>query len=306
MPTTVQAALLGVVQGLTEFLPVSSSAHLILARAFFGFDGDQFGLSFDVACHVGTLVAVLIYFRREVAQMMASLPRVLQPGPAKAGHDENGLGPAEAGHYGCRPANAGHHEARRHGENGDQGARLIWLLVIGTVPAVIVGLVFDKKIEEHLRAPQVAAITLALGAIGFFIAERAGGKTRSDGSLTMAEAFWLGCAQAVALVPGVSRSGVTITVALLFGLRRADAARFIFLLAIPAILAAAANESVKMFKAGLSADMTTLFVIGAVSSAIVGYFAVKFFIRYFATHSLDVFAWYRLALAGAVVIWLVR
>ena len=269
MPTTIQAALLGVVQGLTEFLPVSSSAHLILARAFFGFDGDQFGLFFDVACHVGTLVAVLIYFRREVAQMILSLPRLFNPGAV-------------------------------------QGARLIWLLVIGTVPAVIVGLLFNKRIEEHMRVPQVAAIALALGAIGFLVAERVGRKTRSDRSLTMAEAFWLGCAQAVALIPGVSRSGVTITVALLFGLRRADAARFIFLLAIPAILAAAVKEGVKVLKAGLDADMATLFAIGIVSSAIVGYLAVKFFIRYFANHSLDVFAWYRLALAGAVVMWLVR
>ena len=122
----------------------------------------------------------------------------------------------------------------------------------------------------------------------------------------MVEAFWLGCAQAVALIPGVSRSGVTITFALLFGLRRADAARFIFLLAIPAILAAAVNEGVKVLKAGLDAGMATLFAIGIVSSAIVGYLAVKFFIRYLANHSLDVFAWYRLALAGAVVMWLVR
>ena len=285
MPTTIQAALLGVVQGLTEFLPVSSSAHLILARAFFGFDGDRFGLAFDVACHVGTLLAVLTYFHREVAQMIASLPRILQPGPAKAGyHDESGA----------------------QGERGEGGARLIWLLAIGTFPAVIVGLLFDKTIEAHLRAPQVAAVTLALGAIGFFAAERLGDKMRSDGSLTMAEAFWLGCAQAVALIPGVSRSGVTITVALLFGLRRADAARFIFLLAIPAILAAAASEGGKVLAAGPSADVTTLFVIGIVSSAIVGYLAVRFCIRYFATHSLDVFAWYRLALAGAVVVWVLR
>ena len=313
MPTTIQAALLGVVQGLTEFLPVSSSAHLILARAFFGVDVERFGLPFDVACHVGTLVAVLVYFRREVAQMIASLPRILRPGPAaayahcapashaeakrrrEAGRHENGRGPAQAGRY---------LEHGRHEENN--AARLVWLLVIGTVPAVIVGLLFDKTIEEHLRAPLVAAVTLALGAVGFFVAERVGRKTRSDGSLTMAEAFWLGCAQALALVPGVSRSGVTITVALLFGLRRADAARFIFLLAIPAILAAAASEGVKVLAAGPSADATTLFVIGIVSSAIVGYLAVRFCVRYFATHSLDVFAWYRLALAGAVVVWALR
>src|SRR5258708_33611763 len=148
MPITIQAALLGIVQGLTEFLPVSSSAHLILARAFFGWDSDQFGLSFDVACHVGTLVAVLIYFRREVAAMIASLPRLFQP-------------------------------AR------DADARMIWLLVIGTIPAIVAGLLFNARIEDHMRTPTVAAIALALGAIGVVLAERAGPKTRREDRLSL-------------------------------------------------------------------------------------------------------------------------
>ena len=227
---------LGVVQGLTEFLPVSSSAHLILARAFFGFDGDKFGLAFDVACHVGTLIAVLIYFRRDVARMLAALPRLF--------------------------------------DASDPEARLIWLIVVGTIPAIVAGLLFKNQIEDHLRTPPVAAIALALGAVLFFVAERTGSKTRAERTLTMAEAFLIGCAQAVALVPGVSRSGATITVALLIGLRRAEAARFIFLLAIPAILGAAASEAPKLLKAGLG-DTASLFLIGVVSSAIVGYAAVK-------------------------------
>jgi undecaprenyl-diphosphatase len=269
VPTTVQAALLGVVQGLTEFLPVSSSAHLILARAFFGWDSDQFGLAFDVACHVGTLVAVLIYFRREIGAMVASLPRLFNPAM-------------------------------------DQDAHLIWLIAVATIPAVVVGLLFKHRIEDHLRTPAVAAVTLALGAVGFFVAERSGSKTRSDQSLTFGEAFLIGCAQALALVPGVSRSGATLTVALLLGLRRADSARFIFLLAIPAILGAAASEAPKLLKAGIGAEGATLFLIGAVTSAIVGYAAVKWFIRYLVDHSLDVFAWYRLALAAAVAVWILR
>ena len=267
MPTTLQAALLGIVQGLTEFLPVSSSAHLILARALFGFDGDKFGLAFDVACHVGTVVAVLIYFRRDVARMIAALPRLF--------------------------------------DAADPEARLIWLIVAGTIPAIVAGLLFKHEIEDHLRTPPVAAAMLALGAVLLVAADRAGAKTRGDGSLTLAEAVMIGCAQAVALVPGVSRSGATITVALLIGLRRADAARFIFLLAIPAILGAAASEAPKLLKAGLG-DTASLFAIGVVSSAVVGYVAVKYFIRYLANHSLDVFAWYRLALAATVVVWLVR
>jgi undecaprenyl-diphosphatase len=269
VPAVLQAALLGVVQGVTEFLPVSSSAHLILARAFFNFDGDKFGLSFDVACHVGTLIAALVYFRIEIARMLAALPRVFEP-------------------------------------SRDRDARLIWLLVVATLPAVIVGLLFNSAIEEHLRTVQVVAVTMTLGAIGFFIADATGTNQRDEASLTMAEAWWIGCAQAIALVPGVSRSGITITIALLIGLRRADAARFIFLLAIPAILAAALHEAPKVIRAGLGGQTGVLFLIGIATSAVVGYVAIAYFIRYLARRSLAVFAWYRLALAATVVVWLWR
>jgi undecaprenyl-diphosphatase len=267
VPATVQAALLGVVQGLTEFLPVSSSAHLILARLFFGFDGDKFGLAFDVACHVGTLIAILIYFRADIMRMIAALPRLF--------------------------------------DRTDPEARLIWLIVVGTIPAVVAGLLFKNQIEEHLRTPAMAAAMLAAGALLFFAAEAAGAHTRPEASLTLGEALLIGCAQAAALIPGVSRAGATITVALFLGLRRAEAARFIFLLAVPAILGAAASEAPKLLEAGLGGT-APLFLIGIVSSAIVGYAAVKYFIRYLGNHSLAVFAWYRLALAGATAIWLWR
>jgi len=268
VPPAIQAAILGIVQGVTEFLPVSSSAHLILARAFFGFDGDKFGLPFDVACHVGTIIAAIIYFRTEIMRMVAALPRLFAP-------------------------------------DRDADARLIWLLVVGTVPAVVVGLLFNNYIEDHLRTVSVSAAMLALGAVGFFLAESFGSKQRDEASLTMGEVFLIGCAQAVALIPGVSRSGITITVALLMGLRRPEAARFIFLLAIPAILGAAGHEAPKMLKAGLGGE-AHLFAIGVVASAIVGYLSIAYFIRYLARHSLAAFAWYRLALAGAAVVWLMR
>src|SRR4029077_19251225 len=127
MPLSLQALLLGVVQGATEFLPVSSSAHLILARLFFGFDGDKFGLTFDVACHIGTLIAVLIYFRAEVLRLIAALPRIF--------------------------------------DLKDPEARLIWLLVIGTLPAVVAGLLFKHRIEDQLRTPAIAAAMLAIGGL---------------------------------------------------------------------------------------------------------------------------------------------
>jgi undecaprenyl-diphosphatase len=266
MPIAFQAALLGIVQGLTEFLPVSSSAHLILARAFFGWDGDQFGLAFDVACHVGTVGAVIFYFRRELAGMVGALPRVWHP--------------------------------------ADPEARQIWLLAVGTLPAVVLGLLFADAIEAHLRTPGVAGVALAVGGAGLMAAEHWGRQSRSDRTLTMTEAWWIGCAQAVALVPGVSRSGATLTMALFIGLRRAEAARFIFLLSIPAILGAAAKEMPALLEMG-GGDATVI-AVGVVSSLLVSYAAVRWFIGFLGSHSLNVFAWYRFGLAAAVLLWVLR
>lgn len=261
------AALLGVVQGLTEFLPVSSSAHLILARAFFGWDAGEMGLAFDVACHVGTLLAVVVYFRRDVAAMVAAVPDMVARRPTPP-------------------------------------ARLAWLIVLGTVPAVLVGVLFGDVIEERLRTPYVAAVTLAVVAFSFFAVEALGRRVRLHGTLSAAEAFGIGVAQASALVPGVSRSGATIVVGMALGLKREEAARFAFLLGIPAILAAAGREGVMLLGRGLSPGEGQLFAVGMASSAVVGYVTVKYFLRYLTGHSLAVFAWYRLLLAGAVVAWL--
>jgi undecaprenyl-diphosphatase len=259
------AALLGVVQGLTEFLPVSSSAHLIIARAVLGWDGEAFGLAFDVACHVGTLLAVVVFFWRDLRDMLRATPRLLGDEPA----------------------------ARR--------ARLI---VAGTVPVVIVGLTLADVIEARLRTPVVCAVTLAAGALGLLAVERLGPRLRREESIGYGDAVALGVAQASALVPGVSRSGATITVGMLAGLRREAAARFSFLLGVPAILAAAAKEGKDLLETGLSGDAATLFLVGMISSAVVGYLTIKYFLRYLATHRLDVFAYYRLALAAVVVVWL--
>jgi undecaprenyl-diphosphatase len=279
VPTSVQAAILGVVQGLTEFLPVSSSAHLILARAFFGWDGDKFGLPFDVAIHFGTALAVMAYFWRDLLRIVAAIPRALRLDGLRAGS--------------------------RLGNPGDQSARLIWLIGVGTIPAGLVGLTLDRYIEEHLRSPQITAVTLTLGAIGFLIVERWGRQHRGEGSLTLAEAWWIGCAQALALVPGVSRSGATITAAMLFGVRRPEAARFIFLLGLPAILAAAAKELPELAASGVEPGDRALLPIGIATAAIVGYLSIRFFVQYLGRHSLDAFAWYRLALAASVGVWLV-
>ena len=261
------AALLGVVQGLTEFLPVSSSGHLILARAFFGWDPGRFGLAFDVACHVGTLLAVLAYFRADVAQLVMAAPGAL---------------------------------------SGRDGVweRLGRLIVVGTIPVVIVGVLFADAIETTLRSPAIVAVTLAVGALGLIAAEWAGSRTRGEESIGYGEAVAIGIAQASALIPGVSRSGATLTIAMLLGLRREAAARFVFLLSLPAVLAAALKEGMELAKVGVEGLPVTLFAVGLVVSGIVGYITVKYFIRYLANHTLHGFAIYRLVLAGVTVIWL--
>ncbi len=263
--TFVYAALLGIVQGLTEFLPVSSSAHLILARALFGWDADAFGLAFDVACHVGTLLAVVIYFWNDLWAMARALPRAFDAG---------------------------------------EDARRIRLIVVGTLPVVAVGLLFADAIENGLRSPAVTIVTLTLGAVLFLVAERVRPATRLASDITMGEALAFGCAQAAALVPGISRSGATITMGLFLGVRRAEAARFSFLLGVPAILAAALKEGLHLVEVGLSADAAPLFLVGMVTSAVVGYLTVRFFMRFLGSHRLDVFAAYRLILAAVVVVWL--
>jgi undecaprenyl-diphosphatase len=260
-----QAALLGVVQGLTEFLPVSSSAHLLLARLFFGWDAEQFGRPFDVACHVGTLAAILVYFRTDLMQMVAAVPRIFQ--------------------------------------RSDEPSKLAWLVGIGTIPLIPMGL-FLAGLEDTLRTPKVIVVTLTVVGVAMLIADRLGrGRRRAD-DLSSGEAFAMGVAQGMALIPGVSRSGATITTGLAFGLDRPAAARFSFLLGVPAMFAAAAHEGKHLLGHPMDALTAEVFVIGIVVSGLVGYATVKYFLRYLVSHSLSVFAWYRIALAAATVAWL--
>jgi undecaprenyl-diphosphatase len=255
------------VQGLTEFLPVSSSGHLILARAFFGWDPGRFGMAFDVACHVGTLLAVVVFFRADVARLIVAAPGALS------------------------------------GRDGEF-ERLGRLIIVGTIPVVIVGGLFADAIEERIRSPLMVAVTLTIGGIGLILAERLGRKSRDAASLGYGEAFVIGVAQSAALAPGISRSGATLTTALLLNIERASAARFIFLLSLPAIIAAAAKEGLELAKVGMDAIPVTLFAVGMVTSALVGYLTIRFLMRFLVAHSLEVFAYYRFALAAVTVLWL--
>ncbi|HEX4914088.1 MAG TPA: undecaprenyl-diphosphate phosphatase, partial [Vicinamibacterales bacterium] len=223
--------------------------------------------AFDVACHVGTLLAVVLFFRADIARLIVAIPGALT------------------------------------GRDGEY-ERLGRLILAGTIPIVIIGGLFADVIETRLRSPLVVAVTLTIGAIGLLIAERIGRKTREARQLGYGEAFLIGVAQACALAPGVSRSGATLTVAMLLHVQRASAARFVFLMSLPAIIAAAAKEAIEVSEVGMAGIPVTLLLVGLVTSAIVGYLTVKFFVRYLANHSLAVFAYYRFALAAITMVWL--
>ena len=275
--SALQAGLLGIVQGVTEFLPISSSAHLILARDLFGwrFD-DDFGLAFDVACHTGTLVAVVVYFYSDARALAAAAVR-----PAT-----------------WRGA-------------ADREAQMVRSVAIATMPVVVVGVATGDWIASALRTPEVAAVSLAAGAVAMLAAERIGrgrGRPRNRGAgagedaLGWACSLAIGVAQAAALVPGVSRSGAVLTGAMLIGLRREPAARFAFLLGIPAILGAGAKGAFDLAAGSVPPGGLAALAVGAVASGLVGYMAIFGFLRYVARHTLVPFALYRIGLSAAVLV----
>jgi len=263
MTTILEAIILGVLQGLTEFLPISSSGHLILAQWATGWQGELMNnLTFDVALHFGTLTAVLWYFWQDWLRLGKATLKVMQ-GKAMA-----------------------------------YEARLVWYIVLGTVPAVIAGLSLERIVETAFRNPVLVGGALAAGSLLMWLADRYSAKARHLADMTLGHALFVGVAQAVALIPGISRSGITISAGLAAGYRREDAARFSFLLSTPVIAGAALHKVHHITFQGHAAWGC---VLGTLSSAVVGYLAIRFLIRYLERHSLNIFVWYRLALAALVV-----
>ncbi|CAN5880179.1 undecaprenyl-diphosphatase UppP [soil metagenome] len=267
----IEAIFLGIVQGLTEFLPVSSSGHLVLGQYFLGLDPEQFGLSFDVALHMGTLLAVVSFFWRDLVRMAYAFVHSL----------------------------TGHRDL----SNPDQ--RLAYLILAATVPAALIGFLFEGFIEIHTRLPWVVVFNLVLVGVLFIVAEVMGRQNRRAFKLGFREAVGIGLAQAVALVPGVSRSGATITLGLFLGLRREEAARFSFLMSVPIIGGAGLLQLSAVLAEGMTAFQTLLFAVGFVTSAVVGYLTIRFFISYIADHSLRAFSYYRFGLAAVVAVLLI-
>jgi len=261
-----QVVVLAVIQGATEFLPISSTAHLILAPWLLGWTDP--GLTFDVALHLGTLLAVVVYFFRTWLQVIAQ-----------------GIG-----------MSYGDDEMLR------QNPGLLWLLVVGSIPAGICGLLFEKQVESNWRSPLViGAMMVAVGAL-MWVAERSGRRSRDIRAINLIDSVAIGLAQALALVPGTSRSGITITAGLFRNLDRVASARFSFLLATPVIAGAAAKKLYDVMKhGGIPADMHTPFALGIVLSSVTGLAVIALFLRFLQRHTLYFFVYYRI-IFGIIVI----
>jgi undecaprenyl-diphosphatase len=266
-----QAIVLALVQAFTEFLPVSSTAHLTLFPWLLGWQDP--GLAFDVALHAGTLVAVLLYFFKD--WLALALCGVGAKYPATATAEEVG-----------------------------QHKKLFWYMVIGTIPGGILGALFEHKIEEHFRTPYVIAISLIAVALVMWWADSKSPLKRPIEQSNIGDAVTIGTAQALALCPGVSRSGITITAGLFRGFTREAATRFSFLLSTPLIAGAVVSHLPKLIKlhkaGGLDLPLSTL-LISILVSGVAGYFVIAFFLRYLQTHTLKLFVFYRL-LFGIIVL----
>jgi len=258
-----QAIIFGAVQGLTEFLPISSTAHLILLPWFMGWPDP--GLAFDVALHLGTLVALLIYFRAEWIALITSALGLVR------------------------------------GRTQSPDARMAMLIVGATIPGAVAGVLFEHKVEDALRAPQLIGVMLIVMALVLVVAEIVGHRKKTLDEISWVDALAIGAAQAFAIVPGVSRSGSTITAGLFLNLKRDAAARFSFYLSAPIIAGAVAKKMIDIFRSGIAAEQLMPFIVGIVSSGIIGYLAIAFLMRYLQTHNTFLFVYYRIAL-GIVVL----
>jgi undecaprenyl-diphosphatase len=273
MDIYVQALIMGIVQGLTEFLPVSSSGHLIIVPFLLGWT-DPFltSLAFSVMLHIGTLIALLVYFRADWLRLVP----------------------------------AGLAAIRDRSLRGDPDRRLAWLLIVATIPAAIAGALLNDIVESNVREPGLVALMLVIGAVILWLADRWGARTKGVEDVTFPLAFGIGVAQAVALIPGISRSGISISAARFAGLDREAAARFSFLMATPVTAGAAVFEIRKLAtgEAGVTVSLGPL-LVGMVAAFVAGMLAIGLVLRFLRTRSLNVFVVYRLIVAAVVVVvWL--
>ncbi|OHA99537.1 MAG: undecaprenyl-diphosphatase UppP [Candidatus Zambryskibacteria bacterium RIFCSPHIGHO2_12_FULL_43_12b] len=260
----IEAIILGVVQGLTEFVPISSSGHLILVHNIFGETGID--LSVDAILQLASILAVLIYFRIDIVRVVSTLFR---------------------------------HIAGKGVEQGDKN--LLYAIVLGTIPAFVLGILLESKMETVFRSAHLVAYALIAGSAIMFFAERYALKNRE---LNAKRGFMVGCFQALALVPGISRSGATISGGLLAGLSREAATRFSFVLSFPIIVGSGLKKFLDLSASGSLFDIGAPLVLSFILSFLVGLLSIDLLLRYLKNHNLHIFVWYRLILAFLIIIFL--
>lgn len=258
-----QVVVLSLVQGITEFLPISSSAHLILVPELTAWP-DQ-GLAFDVSLHVGTLLAVVVYFRRELWRML------------------------------------GRWLVSVRGGGTDQDARLAWWVIVATIPVGLAALIFHDAIEVSLRSPLVLALGLIVFGVVLSYADWRGRGSRNEYQLTLKDAVLIGLAQALALIPGTSRSGITMTAALLLGMNREGAARFSFLMSIPVIVLAGGLETITLLTEPRPVDWVAM-LGGTILSGISAFLCIHYFLAFIKRIGMQPFALYRVVF-GVWLLW---
>lgn len=268
-----KAVFLGVLNGLAEFLPVSSTGHLIIAEHILGISQEKFGLTFDAALHLGTAVAVFWFFSGRWLRIMGGLWEMMKKG-----------------------------KKNKEGELG-------LYLLLATVPAAVIGLKLEKVIETAFRQPRLVAVALIVGSVLLWLAEKMGRqKIGKIGEIGVIKSFAIGLAQSLALVPGISRSGITIAGGMFLGFSRKTAAEFAFLLSGPIVLGAGGKKflevTVAFFHGSTNGSEISFFMLGIMSSALSGWLAIKFLLTYLNHHSLKVFIIYRIILAIVILIFL--
>ena len=260
-----QALILGIVQGATEFIPVSSSGHLVLIPALFGWD--QPGLAYDAFLHLATLIAVVVYFWRDIIGLIKAW--------LQSWSHLTAMTPRE---------------------------RMAWLIIVSAVPGALLGYFLEDRIAglfDSIRAVGVMLLVTGLLLVG---SESIGRRVRDLDHLKLSDALWMGLAQGLAIAPGLSRSGATVSAGLICGLRRDEAARFSFLMGIPIILGAGGLQMIKFSQAGLEGLSLGALVVGFVAAALAGYLAIRFLLGYVRTHSLRPFAYYCFVIGVAAIV----
>ncbi len=262
----INSIIFGIVQGITEFLPISSSGHLVILHKLINLP-IQNELVFDVALHLATLFAVIVFFWQDIWSIMKSWISSLRG-------------------------------------KGDEKSRLGWLIILATVPAAMAGFFFEDIIDNVLRSTWVVALMLVLVALLFIFVEKKAKHIHDLSVMNFKNALIIGCSQALALIPGTSRSGITIIAGLSLGLKRVEAIRFSFLLSLPIILGANIKKIPLILNGNFQANEMIVLLIAFLFAFLAGFLAIKFFLRFASKHTLNIFAYYRIALALIIVLFL--